>query len=534
MVIFTWLWTGLTSLGEIIVPLFSRAKWRGFFGVLRWVLHFLFLALILLGLWYLNYAFDLEKALRSPWPLLHKVWLPLLFFLLYVLGWLGYWLYKLLGPERIPVSFPEIDTAWEEAMQALNQASIDISRVPVFLVLGRPASGEESLFQAAHLKLAVQASPHRSGAPLHVYANRDGVFVTCTESSLLGHQANLFADHAEKEANRVRTRATSPAPTVNVQSILAKAQEEGRGPDQLSEEERQRIGSLVSQEQPKQPLPEASPLSPPLLKNKAVMENLQARLQHLCRLIAGERRPYCPLNGILILVPLAGTQGDVEASQVATLCRLDLEAARDVLQVECPMAVLLCDLEQVPGFREFLGSLPENQRQQTFGQRFALVPDLEPEEIPAMFEKGVNHLCQDQVSSAVLAMFRLDSATLETPGQVQGMLRKNLRLFQFFARLRQARKRLARILQRGLMLEPEAPPMVAGVYLTGTGLDSRDQAFVAGIFQEMLENQNFVSWTPQAFSDESSYRRMTRMGYATLLIILCVVASTAYFFLLRA
>src|SRR4051812_905626 len=125
MALLTMLWNGLKSLGETLVPLFAKGRWRGFVGFLRWVLHFIFLGLVLAGLWYLNYALGLERALRSPWPFLHKVWLPVLFFLLYILCWLGYALYRLLGPERMPISFPEIDEAWEEAMQALNQASID-------------------------------------------------------------------------------------------------------------------------------------------------------------------------------------------------------------------------------------------------------------------------------------------------------------------------------------------------------------------------------------------------------------------------
>jgi hypothetical protein len=76
------------------VPLFAKGRWRGFVGFLRWVLHFIFLGLVLAGLWYLNYALGLERALRSPWPFLHKVWLPVLFFLLYILCWLGYALYR--------------------------------------------------------------------------------------------------------------------------------------------------------------------------------------------------------------------------------------------------------------------------------------------------------------------------------------------------------------------------------------------------------------------------------------------------------
>lgn len=534
MALFTWLWSWLTFLGQTIVPLFAKTPWRGVLGVLRWFIHFLFVALILVALGYLNYRFDLEKVLRSPWPVLHKIWLPFLFFLLYILCWLGYWLYLLLGPERLPASFPEIDAAWSEAMMALNQASIDISRVPVFLVLGRPASGEESFFQAGHLHLAVQATPHRPGVPLRVYANRDAVFLTCTESSLLGHQANLFAEHADKEASRARLHAGNGEQGNAVQDLLAQAQKEGRGPNELTDEEKLRISALVAEEHQRRPLPATTTPPAPLLKNKAVIENLQARLQHLCRLLARERRPYCPLNGIFVLVPLAATRGDLEASQVASLSRLDLEAAREVLQVECPLALVLCDLERAHGFRDLLESLPPGQRLQALGQRFPLVPDVDPHEVPQLLDRGLDSFCQGRIPATITSLFRLDAnLTVDSLGKVSGMLRRNLQLFQLLVQLRDTRKRLARIAQRGLILEPEAPPMVAGVYLAGTGLDARDQAFVAGIFEDMQERQNFVAWTPQAFAAETGFRRMTRLGYLTLLMIVLLVSGTAYMFLWR-
>src|SRR5205085_10340970 len=71
-------------------------------------------------------------------------------------------------------------------------AGIDLTAAPLFLVLGRPAGGEAALFQAAQLQLAVKMAPPRGDAPLHVFANRDGIYVTCAGASLLGRQSLLF------------------------------------------------------------------------------------------------------------------------------------------------------------------------------------------------------------------------------------------------------------------------------------------------------------------------------------------------------
>ena len=97
----------------------------------------------------------------------------------------------------------------------------------------------------------------------------------------------------------------------------------------------------------------------------AEMERLTGRLQHLCRLIARDRRPYCPLNGVLVLIPFAATDSDQQATTTSTLCRSDLATARAALRVYCPVLALLCDLENAPGFREFVKRFPAEQRQRS-------------------------------------------------------------------------------------------------------------------------------------------------------------------------
>src|SRR4051794_20728690 len=127
MGILTWLWSQAARAFYFILPAKFRPD-RAMFDVrtavhksteqytpstfarsLRWILHAAVVVLIVLGLWWLNTVYDLDKVLRSPWPLLHKVWLPLLFLLGYGLGWIAWFLWKYLGPEREAESYPDID-----------------------------------------------------------------------------------------------------------------------------------------------------------------------------------------------------------------------------------------------------------------------------------------------------------------------------------------------------------------------------------------------------------------------------------------
>ena len=46
----------------------------------------------------------------------------------------------------------------------------------------------------------------------------------------------------------------------------------------------------------------------------------------------------------------------------------------------------------MPGFRALTERLPESQRDRRMGQRFPLVPDLEPSSIAGMIESGVQQI----------------------------------------------------------------------------------------------------------------------------------------------
>src|SRR5262245_15619796 len=133
--------------------------------------------------------FGLTNVITSPgasW--VSRYWLPLFSLCLYAMLWLGWWLYRVLTLEIEPVSsdFPDIDRAWSQARDALSKADIHMDQAPLFLVLGWPSSTEDDFFRAAGLKGQVKQVPNDPGEPLHVTANRDGIWLTCPGASLLG------------------------------------------------------------------------------------------------------------------------------------------------------------------------------------------------------------------------------------------------------------------------------------------------------------------------------------------------------------
>ena len=173
----------LRWIGGLFLPMFTRPRISP--GLL-WFLHFLLIAAITVALWYVGRRIEIGRNIEARWPFIREIWLPLLFLLVYFIFWQACWVWKLLQPEAIESVFPDIDDAWNQAVESLAKAGIGIGDTPVYLVFGRVSGAEESIFQGVPGGLAVTGgSP--SGSPVRAFANADGIYVTCPGASLLGN-----------------------------------------------------------------------------------------------------------------------------------------------------------------------------------------------------------------------------------------------------------------------------------------------------------------------------------------------------------
>jgi hypothetical protein len=514
------------------MPFFAKAgDLRKFAPAVIWVLRFVVLAIFLGLLYYLHQRFDLSRVLpRTSSDFLHQFWLPLLGLLFVLLCWLGWWVWQLLRPEEDLSIFPDIDTAWEDAVAAVNQAGIDLTTVPLFLVIGRPAGPEETMFQAADLRLAVRQSPPGSAAPLHVYAFRDGrhdsVFITCAGACLLGkYAAILSGEEAPVELPQPGGEAASQAsidlsktarPEGEVKQlleILREAKKQGR---ELTEEEQREIMKLERKGRPS------------LLKNVAEVETAGARLAHLCRLIVRERRPYCPLNGMVLLIPWESGESDEEAAQAGTICQQDLAAVREVLQLNCPLFCVVCDLERAAGGKEFIERFPRDRLKQRLGQRFPLMPDLDDSAALKKIEDSGKWICDSMFPSWIFKFLRVEVSGKDQPGTI---IRGNAQLVKLLCQMRWRSKRLGEILARGLARDDNGPPLFGGCYFAATGTHpNSEQAFLPGIFRRVIENQNYVSWTDDALAQDQTQSNLARYGYIVMAAAGLVALGLAWFF----
>lgn len=429
------IWFGLRTLIGLVFPAWGMRRR----GSMVLALHLPVLALILGGLWYLNGHWRLERSLFSPFPLFHRVWLPLLFFLAYALSWIAAWLCVLLGPGAFSARLLDLDEAWAKARAALDRAGLDLTERPLFLVLGRPVEEEPPLFGGAGMSWKVQGTPRGPSAPFHFYAGQDGIFIVWRETGFHGQ--------------------------------------------------------------------------PTSLRDPAALEQQRARLSYLCRLIQRDRLPYCPINGLLALVPFPALQDEGSAERAGLSLNVLLQTARVSLQVECPTTLLITDLQQAPGFCTFLEKIPPDRRTKLLGQPFALVPDLDSSEAPAMFEAGINGFIQGDLWNLLEPCFQVEADATA--------LRKNGDLYRFWESLHLARGRLARLLAQSAQSD-DAPPLVTGCFLAANGVE---QAFLPGVFRLLPRNQNLLTWTPRALADEQSFLRSARWAYVAFVVLLLALGG---------
>jgi hypothetical protein len=244
-----------------------------------------------------------------------------------------------------------------------------------------------------------------------------------------------------------------------------------------------------------------------------------ARLRHLCRLVVRDRQGFCPINGVLLLLPIntADARGDLD--EIADGCRKDLATAFDTFRMRCPVLAMICGLEELTGFSELVERLTAEQVRKRMGQRFPLVHELPPTEVPERIEGAVETVAGNLFPSMVHALFQVESPGGEVPEEV---LRVNTQLFRFVNEIIDKGERLARLVRDSLPSLRGEPLLFGGCYFAGTGQDSgTQQAFASGVLMRMIkEDQDSVTWTEETLNDDAAATRLARYLRLSFLVVI--------------
>ena len=418
--------------------------------------------------------------------------------------------------------FEDIKRAWVEGIGELERQGLDISNIPLFLILGSDGEQrEKALFEAAGISLNVREFP-QGPRPLHWYANPDGIFLVCSDAGCLSRLAHV-AKHATDDA-QAGFAAPPPIPSgrTGIRGTILAGSGENQPPDSqaLQPESVEPSatgygdirgtmelggGSVVARggmdSVEEGPAQKKAVVLPPAEGN--VQER---RLEYVCQLVRHARRPVCPVNGVLTLLPFGLiSRGPREGVELQKALQRDLNTARHSLKVRCPVTAAVIGMEEESGFQELVRRVGRDRAaRQRFGKGFSLSNPPIPERVEAL----AAHAC-GSFEAFVYALFR-EKGSLSKPG--------NTRLYSLLCKIRRdVQTRLGNILVAGFSADSEQDPnaepfFFGGCYFAAVGENEDRQAFVRSVLVGKMSDQEAeLEWARSALVEDQRYRRLAHV-----------------------
>lgn len=522
---------------------------------LAWFVHVLLVAGITVLCYVLTFVLELKEQLGNAPHDLKPYWLAILFLLVYAVLWAVAQLRAMLASNRPTTDFPDLDAAWDEVLTALDKAGIGINDTPLFLVFGQLPEGFDALFRALPHGLMVAGGTGHTSA-LRVYANREGIYVTLLGASLLGAQEqgglggagsafgnsggaggsvyyqSIRADRsiglggsvgASMAGASVGASVGAGGPLQQIQKIIRQANREGRD---LTDAEKQRIrelsggGPAGDSGMALPPDPSSGPIRS-ILQYPDLVDEADARLTHVCMLIASTRWPYCPINGAILAIPMAAAERDESAQQWGLVARQDLGVAESALKLRFPVYALAGGTEDLSGGQMFFERFAADKGNQRLGKSFPLNPDVTPERVGEHIERGISWVFGGLLPYWAFKMMRAEATTDTT---------SNASIVRFMAEVRHRGPNLARLVSRAVMVYGDQTPVFAGCYLVVFPHANREEAkFAREFFKKVETSQGAVAWTDEALVEDAGYRSKTVTGHITLALLALAVVAFAVF-----
>lgn len=445
--------------------------------------------------------------------------------------WLKLWL------EGDVSRFPDIDAAWNDGLAALQENGFDVGSLPLFLVIGAPDERlAKSLFKATGFDLVVRDTP-AGLAPLRFHADDRAIYVSGIALGSLGKLHQMARSSSGQSGNRVPDVRGTMEPSGGIRGTMVAGGGDIRGTALATssmvtesgpgvQESLSIRGTLVpgagGGSAPRSGGTTAAPSHGSSLLSRRDSELEAERLYYVCELLRRARRPVCPINGALVLLPLDAVQQVLVARDIPAAIKQDLDTIRHGTRLRAPVTVLVTGMEQEPGFGELVRRVGASKaKANRFGKGYDVWNPPTEENIDAFS----SHAC-GAFEDWVYSLFR-ERDGLTKPG--------NAKLFTLLCKIRsEIRARLRGILLHGISLEGKdqeleaAPPLFNGCYFAATGDTEDRQAFVRNVFEKMLDQEEELEWTPEAVSDDRRHHFLADIGMiADVALILSIVGMLA-------
>jgi type VI protein secretion system component VasK len=238
-------------------------------------------------------------------------------------------------------------------------------------------------------------------------------------------------------------------------------------------------------------------------------------MRFLCELIASERKPWSPINGMLQAAPISWSEPAHDAARVAaelcTAVATDLETVHRSFDLRFPVTLVLTGIDGFEGFKEFIDRCAKHEpqfRDSRAGSRFPLGRRLESQGVGWVVVRLL-----DWLKGWIYKVFAddLDNAS-------------NRRLYYLLCSLRTRQRMLEVQVEHSLSIEGstggDPAVLISGLYFGAVGEGGAHQAFGRGLLQKLIEEQDAVAWTAASVRRDRNFRRASfvLLGLAALLL----------------
>lgn len=227
----------------------------------------------------------------------------------------------------------------------------------------------------------------------------------------------------------------------------------------------------------------------------------EQKLQQLANLIRSTRRPLCPINRTIIVIPVAALLGNPERlPELQQAIRRDLEILQQELQINAPVTVLISGLENHPGFVEFMRRVgPQTLQQQTLGQAVEVGSPATRSQMEALAINACG-----EVEDCLYALLQKETS-LSSAG--------NTMLYRLLCDLRTGIRQSLSELLTGALATEDTGQYIAGCYFCASGSQPQQRGFVEAVWQLQDHGQEELDWFPQALHREALHRALCRAGW---------------------
>ncbi len=411
--------------------------------------------------------------------------------------------------------------AWTKGLRELRYHGLPIDALPIHLILGAgTGDDEERLIRTSGEYRFIQPTDSRG---LTFFANSSrvclsagGIGLTALARTALADKIHHWSPDAVTSLSERFGFGSAVVPETDSGSLSQTLEAVG-WEDRPENEDHEFVndgwdesGSRVGVMTPAATQTIPKPLA--LIRNPLETEQIplwslpevsvaERKLHQLANLIRSTRRPLCPINRTIIVIPVAvllGEPGRIPELQQAI--RRDLEILQHELQINAPVTVLISGLESHPGFIEFMRRVgPQILQQQTLGQAV----EVGSQATRAQMEALAINAC-GQVEDCIYALLQKETS-LSSAG--------NTVLYRLLCDLRTGIRQSLSELLAGAFATEGTGQHIAGCYFCASGSEPQQRGFVEAVWRLQDRGQEELDWFPQALQREAFHRGLYRAGW---------------------